>query len=389
MDKNLPLINKRLKKIKCSGIRLVAEKAWEMEQAGKKIIHLEIGIPSFPTPTFVKKGAIKAIKQNFTKYTENNGLPKLRRAIAKDLKRRLKIKVSAENISLTVGGMEALFAAFRLVANPDDVAWIPEICWPNHENIPLLEGLKVIHYPLKENFEPDVEGMEKLKPKPKVILINTPSNPTGVVFKRSTINKLLNLAKKLNCWLISDESYESLVFDGLKHYSTCFADKKMANTIGIFSFSKTYAMTGWRVGFLVACEHLINLAVQVNENTIACVPSVSQMAALKALEGPQEIVEMMKQEYQKRRDLAVRILKKNNLYTYTPCGTFYILVDISSSGLSSSKFVLKLLQEKKVGVAPGITFGKKADRFVRICFAASWDDLREGLEKICQFIKAK
>lgn len=384
----MPSTNKKLKNIPRSGIRLVAEKAWQLEQKGKKIIHLEIGIPSFNTPAFVKQGAFEAIKQNFTTYTSNNGLPQLRQAIAKDLKKRLQIKTKAENISVTVGGMMALFTAFGLATNPGDVTWIPEIYWPNHKNIPLLEDLKVIHYPLKNNFEPDLEKMKKLKPKPKTILINTPANPTGVVFSQKTISGLVRLSKKLNCWLVSDECYESLVFDDYKHFSPCFVDKKMTNTIGVFSFSKTYAMTGWRVGFLVAAKNLIDLVPKITENTIACASSVSQMAALEALQGPQKIVEKMRRSYQKRRNLVIKILKKHRLYSYTPQGTFYVLVDISSSGLDSLDFSLKLLEKERVGVAPGITFGQKANNFVRLCFAAPQKDLQEGLEKICRLIKS-
>ncbi|MFH1713269.1 MAG: pyridoxal phosphate-dependent aminotransferase [Candidatus Jacksonbacteria bacterium] len=386
----MPTLSKRVQKLQSSGIRVIARMAAKIPNC----IKLHIGIPNFFTPEHIKAAGIAAIKNNFTKYTHNSGEELVRRAIAKRINykfRKMTLKhgsfINFENITVTAGGMGGLSTSITAITDPGDEILIPNPGWPNFYMIPMSQGVKYRFYPLKakNGFVPQSEDIEsKITKKTKVILINTPANPTGAVIPEKIIRQIVKLAQKYNLFILSDESYDDIIFEGT-HFSPYALNQK--HVIVVRSCSKSYAMTGWRVGYTISSKEIAEKLMELNECQIACVPSMSQMAAKAAIEGSQICVRQMVKSYKKRRDLVVNLLKKYELYGYTPRGAFYILVDISSSGLDSDEFARQFLVKKRVSVAPGSTFGSHANSYVRICFAASEGDISQGIKRLAEFIK--
>ena len=373
-----------------SGIRVIARMAAKIPDC----IKLHIGIPNFFTPEHIKAAGIAAIKNNFTKYTHNSGEESVRKAIAKRVNykfRQMTLKrgsfINFENITVTAGGMGGLSTSITAITDPGDEILIPNPGWPNFYMIPMSQAVKYRFYPLrvKAGFVPQLEDIEsKITKKTKVILINTPANPTGAVIPEKIIRQIVKLAQKYDLFILSDESYEDIIFEGT-HFSPYVLDQKQI--IIVRSCSKSYAMTGWRVGYTISSKEIAEKLMELNECQIACVPSMAQMAAKAAVEGSQECVRQMVKSYKKRRDLVIRLLKAYNLYSYAPQGAFYILIDISRSGLNSDEFASQLILKKHVSVAPGSTFGSRARHYVRVCFAASESDISEGLKRLAQFVK--
>jgi aspartate/methionine/tyrosine aminotransferase len=219
----------------------------------------------------------------------------------------------------------------------------------------------------------------------KVIVLNSPSNPTGAVFPREIQQGFFDVARDYDLYLLSDETYDQLVFDD-EHVSPAIFDNE-GRVISIYSFSKVYAMTGWRVGYVVAPKELSRLITEIQEPYVSCPSAVSQKAAEAALRGPQRCLRVMVDSYRKRRDIAVEILKENDLFVYSPRGALYMLIDISNSGTDSYSFAKSLLQERKVAVSPGDAFGPAGKDYIRICFAVSEGNLREGLKRVCDHIE--
>lgn len=386
----MPTLSKRVQKLQSSGIRAIARMAAKIPDCVK----LHIGIPDFFTPGHIKAAGIAAIKSNFTKYTHNSGEETVRRAIAKrvnykfrQMTRRRGSFVNFENITVTAGGMGGLSTSITATTDPGDEILIPNPGWPNFYMIPVSQAVKYRFYPLKvkKEFVPQSEDIEsKITKNTKVILINTPANPTGAVIPEKIIRQIIKLAQKYGLFILSDESYEDIIFEGM-HFSPYAIDQKQV--IIVRSFSKSYAMTGWRVGYAISSKEIAEKLMELNECQIACVPSMSQLAAKVAVLGSQACVRQMVKSYKSRRDLVVKLLKKYDLYTYTPAGAFYILVDVSRSGLSGDEFARQLLLKKHVSVAPGSTFGSRAHKYVRICFAVSEDDISEGIKRLAEFVK--
>lgn len=385
----MPTISKRVQKLKSSGIRVIARMAAGIPDC----IKLHIGVPDFFTPEHIKKAGVKAIKDNITKYTHNAGEESVRRAILRSVKQEFK-KISRlslrdfdfENITLTAGGMGGLSTGITALTDPGDEILIPNPCWPNFYMIPMSQGVKYRFYPLKvkNGFVPEPCDIEKnINKKTKVILINTPANPTGAVISEHVIGKIMKIAKKYDLYVISDESYKDIIFEG-RHFSPYVLGQK--RVVVVRSFSKSYAMTGWRAGYTISSKEIAKKLMELNECQIACVPSMSQMAAKEAIVSSQECVRKMVKSYKLRRDLVLSLLKKYGLYSYAPQGAFYILVDISKSGLDSDEFAKQLLIKKHVSMAPGATFGSRASKYVRICFAAKEADIKEGIKRLADFL---
>ncbi|MBD3181324.1 aminotransferase class I/II-fold pyridoxal phosphate-dependent enzyme [Candidatus Poribacteria bacterium] len=350
-------------------------------------IRLEVGQPDFPTPEHVVKAACEAANSGFTRYTPNAGITSLREAIVEKLKRYNKIDTSIENITVTAGAVCAIATTLMALMEPDEEILIPDFSWPDYDMIITVNGWKYKRYPLLKDkgFVADMDVIPDLiTDKTKVIMLNSPSNPTGAVFPKEIQKRFFEIAEEYDLYLISDETYDQLVFDA-EHISPAIYDTE-GRVISIFSFSKVYSMTGWRVGYVAARSDLSRLITEIQEPYTSCVSSVSQKAAEAALRGPQEILDIMKKSYRKRRDIAVEILKENDLFVYSPRGTIYMLIDISKSGMDSEAFALSLLKDKRVAVSPGTAFCPDGDNYIRICFAASEDNLKEGLNQICNHI---
>ncbi|MGB9595962.1 MAG: pyridoxal phosphate-dependent aminotransferase [Candidatus Poribacteria bacterium] len=352
------------------------------------VIHLEVGEPDFPTPDHIVESACIAAKSGFTKYTPNAGMLSLREAIVDKVRKYNKIPASVENVTVTASGVCAIATSLMALMDDGDEILIPDLSWPDYDMIIAINGWMQKRYPLLKNkgFLPDMPALrDQITDKTKVIMLNSPSNPTGAVFPKEIQKEFYEIAKEYDLYLISDETYDQLIFEG-EHVSPAIYDTE-GRVLSIFSFSKVYAMTGWRVGYIIASPSLSKLIADIQEPYVSCACTVSQKAAETALKGPQNCLKTMVESYKKRRDIAVNILKANDMFVYSPQGTIYMLIDISRSGISSYDFAMSLLYEKWVAVSPGDTFGQSGKDYIRICFAVSEDDLKKGLSRICEHAK--
>lgn len=368
-----------------SGIREIVHMALTMPD----VIRLEVGEPNFPTPAHIVEAAHEAANGGFTKYGPSGGLHSLRELLAERVTRVNGYPVQMAQVNVSVGGVQGILAAFSAVLDPGDEVLLPDPAWPNYEMAVLLREAVPVHYPLyiEQGFVPRPEDIEPLiTGRTKLIILNSPSNPTGAVFPRETIEGLVALAQRHDLYLLSDEVYDELVFEG-EHVSPALYDPE--RTIGIYAFSKTYAMTGWRVGYVVANETISKIITKIQEPMISCVASPVQKAAEAALTGPQDCIRQMRDSYRERRDAVVELLKDDGYYVYTPHGAFYIMVDVRDAGVDSRQFALNLLETSRVAVAPGTAFGHLGDHFVRISLATEKGLLLEGVHRLCEFVKHK
>lgn len=353
----------------------------------KDVIHLEVGQPDFPTPDNIVEATCQYIKKGYTKYVPNAGMGELRQAVARYFEKKTGTKTGKQNILITPGAVFSIATAFLAVLEPGDDVLIPDPGWPNYSMTASIAHAKPIYYNLlpEFNFLPDIEEIEKLiTPRTKILLICNPSNPTGQVYDSEIMERLLKIAQKHDLYVLSDEVYSEITFD--KEFRSALSFDKDERTIIVSGMSKSYSMTGYRVGFTRARADYIKIAAKLQEAFVACVSGFSQLASVEGLEGSQDSVHKMCAAYKKRRDLVIEILKENNLYKYTPGGAFYLLIDISSTGMDSKEFAYRLLEEKKVAVAPGSTFGNVTKNYIRISFASSVGDIKRGLQKICEMI---
>ena len=375
-------ISKRLSSLTRSGIRLILDKAVQLEKA----YHLEIGDPGFDTPKHIQQAAIGAIQAGQTHYTTHAGMPSLREAILQKVKRENGIDARFEQIGVTPGGVYAVAAAMMAITEHGDEILIPDPGWPNYFTQPTVMGLKPVHYQLRldANFQPDIEKIEAaITPRTRGIIINSPANPTGTIFDRQTMEDLLNMCRRHDIYLISDEVYECILYEG-EHFSPASLDPD-GHVITINATSKTYAMTGWRVGYYVAPRPVAKAMGRAIESYLSCASSVSQIAAEAALTGPQGCIAEMLAAYRERKDICVRAIEKAGIEYAVPKGAFYLMVGIAGTGLGSYDFSTQLLDATGVAVAPGLTFGPNSDQTIRISYCADKADVEEGIRRLCAF----
>jgi aspartate/methionine/tyrosine aminotransferase len=367
-----------------SGIREIANEAIHTPGA----IRLDVGQPDFPTPQHVKDAGKRAIDENKTFYTHTQGLLSLREKLVAKLARVNGIKTSPDSIACAPGGVGAIAAMFAAVLEKGDEVLLPDPGWPNYRMMLSWTGAREVFYPCppSSGFQPDLDALASLiTPKAKILVVNSPNNPTGAVYPLETMTGFVSLAQRNNLWLLSDECYDQIVLDGSWTSPATLApeDPRIAT---VFTFSKTYSMTGWRLGYLVGSADLVDTATKVLESNSSCVSTISQVAAEAALTGPQDCVAEMVGAYRRRRDLVVRILEDAELFIAQPTGAFYVMADVGPSGLSSRDFAFALLRERGVSVAPGTAFGRMAGDAVRISLASSDADLREGVGRLAEFV---
>jgi aspartate aminotransferase/aminotransferase len=367
-----------------SGIREVVNVAINMPEA----IRLEVGQPDFETPDHIKEATVRAVRDGLTKYTATAGLLSLRELLVEKLARVNQITADPAQINVTVGGVGGLAAALLVLLESGDEVLVPDPAWPNYRLELSYSPARMVTYPLRaeRGFVPDPEELEsRITPSTKVLIINSPCNPTGAVFPRSVVEAIVALCEAHDIYLISDECYDEVVFEG-EHVSPA----SLANderVISVFTFSKTYAMTGYRVGYVVANHELTDVMNKVLEGMMSCVTSFAQKGAEAALKGPREPILHMLAAYKRRRDLVDGLLRDFSMWTATPQGAFYAMADIAQSGLDARTFAFELLEHEKVAVAPGTAFGDSADDLVRISLASSVDDLRKGIRRMHAFIE--
>lgn len=373
----------RLENIKPSGIR----RLFALTQNMPDLISLGLGEPDFTPPMHVLEAAKQAIIEGKTHYTPSSGIPELREALAKKFTREYGLFYNPENeILVTVGATEAVFLALLAFINPGDEVLIPDPGFVCYEPAVLIAGGTPVSMPMLEDdgFKPDIETVTSLiTEKSRVIILNFPNNPTGSILTYDELAELSKLAVEKDLIIISDEVYEKIIYDDAKHYCLATFPGMRERTIVVNSFSKTYAMTGFRVGCALGHEDLISPMLLTQQFTVACVDGPAQYAATAALEGPQKFVSEMVSKFDKRRRLVYRRLGEiEGFNCFLPKGAFYAFPNIKSFKTTSADFSEFLLKKGKVAVTPGSSFGKYGENYLRFSFATSYEKINEALDRI-------
>ena len=351
------------------------------------VIDFTLGDPDVPTPKAICDAAYNAAVSGKTHYAPNAGLPALREAIAKQMSIESGIYFSANNVAVTIGATEAVYMSFMACINPGDEVIILAPYWVQYENIvKLLGGKPVIIDTFKEDFEPDLDAIHKaINERTKAIMVNSPNNPSGYVYNDAFLKELAEVASTNNILIFDDEAYRSLVYDG--EYSSIAKYCRKEDIVIINSFSKEFAMTGWRVGYVVAEEEFINTVVKFQQNIAVCVSTPNQYAAIEAITNKDQYASVIKDVFLKRRDVLTRELCKiDRLKFKVPAGTFYAFIDISSTGMDSKTFCFSLLEKQHVAVIPGVAFGDAFDNYIRLAFTLNEDKIIEGISRIKEFL---
>jgi aspartate/methionine/tyrosine aminotransferase len=365
-----------------SGIREVMELAAKLDG----VIHLEVGEPSFNTPAHIIEAALAAARAGSTKYTPNAGLASVRQTVAARYATAWGKPVDPSRVLVTAGAVNAIMTTLAALVDEGDEVLVPDPGWPNYTSIIALARAVPVPYPCRaeDGYLPDLDALTaRITPRTKALILTNPSNPTGVVFPPATVEAVVRLASERDLYVIADEVYEALVFDGAHTPAVTFDDAD--RVIAVSGCSKTYAMTGWRLGWAITTPEIVGLAAKLMETVVSCSPSVSQRAAEAAINGPQDCVEEMRIAYRRRRDIVRDTLGPAGLLPVVPSGAFYALVDLRRCGLSSRELSRALLDEERVAAAPGDTFGAEAEGMVRISLASSDDDVAEGCRRIVAF----
>jgi len=376
-----------VRKIPLSGIRVMLQKAAEYDNC----ISLGIGEPDFDTPKEICNQALKDALNGATHYTQSQGDPELVKEIQRYLNERLSEDFSPQQIVVTTGGVGGLTSFFRAVLEPGDEVLIPEPYFPPYRHHIEWVGGKVIevrtHF--KDDFVPSPEDIEEaITPSTKVLLLNSPHNPTGAVIPSAILDKIAKIAVERDLLVLSDEVYERLLFDGQIHESIRTRPGMNERTVVVHSFSKSFAMTGWRIGYAFGPEWVIGPMTKVVSSYTSCAPSVSQRAAVAALRLGSEIIDSMTEEFCARRDQVFEDLKQlPGVKVFKPAGTFYLFPDINKITGDSLKFALDLLEKQQVVVVPGDTFGPSGKGCVRIALTVNRELLTEAMKRIRAFIK--
>ena len=370
-----------------SGIRKVSEAAAKLKAQGINVIEMTMGRPDFDTPEHIKKAAVKALEEGKVHYTSNYGLPQLTKAISRKMKEQNGLEYDAGGeVVITVGACEAIFAAMSAFLNPGDEIIVPTPVWGVYLAAPTILGAKPVEVPLKEEngFSLDPADVEKcITPKTKMLVLISPNNPTGGIMKEEDMRGIAELAKKHNLLVISDEIYEHLIYTGAKHLSIASYEGMRERTITVNGFSKTYSMTGWRVGWVCADRSVISSIVRTHQNIVSCASSFAQYGALAALEGPQDCAKEMAAEFDRRRKYMVEAINKMpKISCIPPAGAFYIFANIKGMNMTSEEASNFFMNEAHVAVVPGSAFGAAGEGYLRFAYSASMEDIKEAMDRM-------
>ncbi|PAU67395.1 pyridoxal phosphate-dependent aminotransferase [Bifidobacterium criceti] len=379
-------INSTIERLKPSGIR----KYFDLANAMEGVISLGVGEPDFDTPWHISAKAVESFAEGHTHYTANRGLIALRRQIANYYRNRYGIDYDPESeILVTVGGSEAVDLCCRTIIEPGDEVIVLDPNYVAYEPAILMAGGVPVRIPLTQahDFKLLPEDLEQaITERTKAVIVNFPSNPTGGVMTREDYARLVPILKASGIYVISDEIYSELVFDG-EFCSPAHFDEIRDQVLVINGFSKAFAMTGWRLGYLLANPELSAQLTKVHQFVIMSAPTSAQYAAIEALEHGMPDIAAMRGEYEARRNLICARLNRMGLTTNVPKGTFYVFANITSSGLMSDEFCVRLLEEQKVAVVPGTAFGESGEGFVRISYATSMEQIKEACARIEGFLE--
>ena len=386
----------RLEEMYFSPIRQVGERAAALAEQGHPVLSFSSGEPDFNTPGPIKAATIQAIEHNKTHYAPNRGILSLRKAIAAQLRTVVGVEYDpVSEILLTAGGAEAINNAFLAVLNPGDEAIVFTPAFMNYENLISMCGATMVSIPLrkKNGFQIDPQELaEHISSKTKLIILNNPCNPTGVVYTAETLEKVANIAKEHNLLVFSDEIYNQITYDGVSCTSIASFPGMKERTILMNGFSKAYAMTGWRLGYLAASSRMLSNLLKVHQYTTTCVPTFVQEGLAETMNAPETMAEVkqMVAAFDRRRKLFIQGLDAiGNLEYIKPQGAFYIFIDVSKTGMDGDEFASRLLEERYVACVPGSKLGSHCGKFVRISYATSDENIKEGLARIDEFLNKK
>ncbi len=373
--------------IKPSGIRKFFDIAATMED----VISLGVGEPDFPTPWHIRRAGIRSLEESKTRYTSNSGIIELRREICKFMKRKYSLDYSGESeVLITVGGSEGIDAAIRAIVGQGDEVIIPQPSFVCYEPIVRLAGGVPVTIQLKAENEFRLTAQElsaAITDRTKLLIFPFPCNPTGAIMERADVEAIAQVLRGTNICVLSDEIYSELTYGGVKHVSIASVDGMQERTVVINGFSKTYSMTGWRMGYACAPAPIIAQMTKIHQFAIMSAPTTSQYAAIEAIKNGDSDIEKMLVEYDMRRRLMVGGFNKIGMSCFEPKGAFYAFPSVKISGMDSESFCEALLREKKVALVPGNAFGESGEGFVRASYCYSTDHIKEALSRIGDFLK--
>ena len=373
------------KAMRPSGIRKFFDLAADMPHC----ISLGVGEPDFKTPWSVRDAGIRSLELGRTKYTANSGLKELRGEICNYLQRRFDLHYKEENILVTVGGSEAIDLTIRAVVQPGDEVIIPEPCFVCYEPITQLTGGVPVHIATRaeDQFRLTADQLRAaITPRTKLLIFPYPNNPTGAVMSAAEMEEIAAVLRETNVLVLSDENYSELTYGLDRHVSIASLPGMAERTIVVNGFSKSYAMTGWRLGYAAGPAPLVKVMTKIHQSCIMSAPTTSQYAAITALRQCDDQIEMMRDEYNRRRRYVVKALNDMGLTCFEPRGAFYVFPSIQISGLTSSEFCEQLLREKEVAIIPGSAFGASGEGYARISYAYSVDHLQTAMKRIREFL---
>lgn len=379
--------SKKMDDIPFSGIRKVFEAAGQLEKQGKDIINLGIGRPNFDTPAHIKEAAKKSLDEGNVFYTSNYGTEGLRTAVAEKLKRDNGLDYEMTDVIVTVGANQAVSIAMTALLDPGDEVLVPNPSWLHYFYCADLVGAKTVSYPLLEEngFNVIPEDIEKLvTPNTKMIIVNSPNNPTGSILSKESLQAIADIANKYDLIVLSDEIYEKLIYDDSVHYSIASLDGMKERTVLIHGVSKSYSMTGWRIGFAISAnKEFISAMIRVLQYTVTCANSFAQDGAEAALRGSQQCVEDMRLQFDRRRKLVYdRINKIEGLSCIAPKGAFYCFVNIKKLGMTDQEASDYYLNEAGVAMIPGSAFGEYGAGYLRVAFSNSYENIEKAMDRI-------
>lgn len=376
----------RIKKINPSQTLILTAKAKKLKSEGHDIVNFAAGEPDFDTPDFIKNAAIAAINSGFTKYTPTTGIEELKEAICEKFKKDNSLNYEPKQVVVSCGAKHSIFNALLALLNKGDGVLIPSPYWVSYpEMVTICEGkAQFIKTPPKNNFKLTPEDLEKnITTKTKALILNSPANPTGCVYAQSELKEIAAICAAKKIFVIADEIYEKIIYDNLKHISLASFGKDIYDlTITVNGLSKSYSMTGWRIGYLAGPCDIVEAIAKLQDHSTSNPASISQKAAVAALKIPDENFSAnMRQEFQKRRDYAAQRLSRIEKISFTlPQGAFYVFCNIAKTRLDSVTFANRLLEERKVAVIPGAGFGR--DDYIRISFATGISQIEKGMDRI-------
>jgi aspartate aminotransferase len=355
--------------------------AKQLQDEGKEVVNFSLGEPDFKTPEYICEAAKKALDLGYTYYTSSAGITELREEIARKIQAENKVDVNAEDVIVTPGGKQAIYEVMISVLDENDEVLLLDPCWVSFEAAVKLAGGKPCWVKRLEE-EVKYEALESAaSEKTKMIVVNSPNNPAGYVLSDRELNEIAEFAVEHDLLVLSDEIYEKIIY-GRRHVSIASLDDMQERTIVVNGFSKTYAMTGWRIGYAIAPPVIMKGMLKIQQHSVSCAPSISQYAALAALRDSQECVDEMVKEFKGRRDVIVKRLNGMGLRCVNPEGAFYAFVSTSNHGNDDVEFTERLLKEAYIVVTPGSAFGSVGKDYVRLSFAASMENIVEGMERI-------